>query len=247
MSAWSTRSDPVEAVLFDLGNTLVSYYASVDFPPILERCVAAGAALLDGERGTSARVDIGRAMRRALACNSERADYRVWPLAERLAEVFDLHAPDPLLADRLAAAFLGPIFATARPDPNAVETLRSIRRLGVRTAIVSNTPWGSPAAPWRAELVRHGLLREVDAAVFCVDVGWRKPAREPFARALAALGATPGRAWFVGDDAQWDVAGARAAGMTPILIGAGDLRADCIVIPEVAALVPLVTRATSKR
>jgi len=45
----------------------------------------------------------------------------------------------------------------------------------IKTAIVSNSPWGSSANAWRHELMRHGLLERVDAAVFCGDVGWRKP------------------------------------------------------------------------
>jgi putative hydrolase of the HAD superfamily len=245
MSGWNARSRSVEAVLFDLGNTLVSYYASADFPPILERCVAAGAALLDAQRPAGARVDIAAATLRARACNVERSDYRVWPLAERLANVFELEASESRIAERLTEAFLGPIFATARPDPRAVDTLRAVRRLGLKTAIVSNTPWGSPAAPWRAALERHGLLGEVDAAVFCVDVGWRKPARQPFEHALATLGTPAGRAWFVGDDAQWDVAGARAAGMTPVLIGPGAQPSDGIAILDLAALVPTITHFLS--
>ena len=41
------------------------------------------------------------------------------------------------------------------------------------------------------ELERHGLLQSVDAAPFCVDVGWRKPARpivEAVLEALAVIG-----------------------------------------------------------
>ncbi len=32
MSEWNVSSEPVEAVLFDLGNTLVSYYKSAESP-----------------------------------------------------------------------------------------------------------------------------------------------------------------------------------------------------------------------
>jgi putative hydrolase of the HAD superfamily len=246
MYGWNASSEPVEAVLFDLGNTLVSYYKSTDFAPILERCVTAGAAVLDAARPGRAPVDVAAACVRALECNVERPDWRVWPLAERLSTVFGDELAQAHLRDELTTAFLAPIFATARPDPSALETLRAVKRLGLKTAIVSNTPWGSPAAPWRAELDRHGLLGAVDAAVFCVDVGWRKPAREPFARALDVLGTPPRRAWFVGDDPSWDVAGARGAGMTPILIGTNGLRADCTVIPELSDLPRLLTLAISK-
>jgi len=219
MSGWNTISEPVEAVLFDLGNTLVSYYRSYEFAPILRRCVASAAAVLDGH-GDAARApaDVEAAFERALRCNVERDDCRVWPLAERLARVFELERPEHRVLEQLGAAFLEPIFATARLDPEAIGLLRSIRRLGLKTAIVSNTPWGSPAAPWRLELARHGLIDEVDAVVFCVDVGWRKPARALFERALAILGANARRTWFVGDDPVWDVDGARGAGLTPVLL-----------------------------
>jgi putative hydrolase of the HAD superfamily len=59
----------------------------------------------------------------------------------------------------------------------------------------------------------------VDAVVFCVDVGWRKPHQAPFSRALSALGVTASEAIFVGDDPQWDMVGARNAGIRPVLLG----------------------------
>ena len=112
-----------------------------------------------------------------------------------------------------------PIFELARPCPQAPIVLEALRRRGVKTAIVSNTPWGSPAGEWRTELARHGLLESVDAVVFCVDVGWRKPHRAPFDRALALLEVAPPDAVFVGDDRHWDVVGAQNAGLRPVLLG----------------------------
>jgi FMN phosphatase YigB (HAD superfamily) len=70
----------------------------------------------------------------------------------------------------------------------AVSILQIISELGIKSAIVSNTPWGSAAAAWRKELARLGLADAVDAAVFCTDVGWRKPASPAFERALTLLG-----------------------------------------------------------
>jgi HAD superfamily hydrolase (TIGR01662 family) len=98
------------------------------------------------------------------------------------------------------------------------EALESLRDLGIKTAIVSNTSWGSPASEWRQELARHGLLDRVDATVFCVDVGWRKPHPAPFERALTLLDVIAGEALFVGDDHRCDVLGAKNAGMRPVLL-----------------------------
>lgn len=46
------------------------------------------------------------------------------------------------------------MLATGKLDPQAISVLQKVRELGLRTAIVSNTPWGSPGEPWRRELDR---------------------------------------------------------------------------------------------
>ncbi len=204
----------MRAVLFDLGNTLVSYYTAADFAPILGKCLRGCIS----ELALETRVDENELLQRALALNTEHADYAVWPLAERLNVLFSDSVSDPTFQERLTDAFLEPIFATALLDPDALSILASLRARGIRTAIVSNTPWGSPAHAWRVELARHGLLAAVDAAVFCTDVGYRKPHPAPIERALNLLGVRAAEAVFVGDDPRWDVAGAQRAGVRPILL-----------------------------
>jgi HAD superfamily hydrolase (TIGR01509 family) len=129
-----------------------------------------------------------------------------------------------------------PIFETAIADPAALTILASLRARGFRTAIVSNTPWGSPAQAWRAELARHGLLAAVDAAVFCTDVGYRKPHPAPFERALSLLDVDAAEAAFVGDDPRWDIAGAHAAGVRPILLAPTPIKEIADTVPVVVNL-----------
>jgi putative hydrolase of the HAD superfamily len=213
---------PTRAVLFDLGNTLVSYYRADEFPAILRRCL--GACLAELKPESSAEPD-EELFNLALSLNRETSDHAVRPLAERLIALFPESQNDPLVLERLSTAFLGPIFATASLDPDAIRVLATLRARGQSLAIVSNTPWGSAAAIWRDELNRHGLLAAVDATVFCVEVGFRKPHPAPIRRALEALNVSAQDAIFVGDDARWDVLGALAAGVHPLLLvpaGAGD-------------------------
>lgn len=209
---------PIRAVLFDLADTLVSYYQPQDFMPILRRSLEAclqvlGQAPPSGE----ARTDL---IHRALELNQERADLAVWPLDERLRMLFGPYASlDTALTERLAQAFLQPVFATARVGHDTLPVLLGLKRRGVKTGIVSNTPWGSPGRVWRAELARHELLTAVDTVVFCQDVGWRKPHPTPFRRALEMIGVAAKDAAFVGDNPVWDVEGAESAGLLPILLG----------------------------
>jgi putative hydrolase of the HAD superfamily len=205
---------PIRAVLFDLGNTLVSYYQPADFMPILRRSL--NACLLTLGHSPLAREAHTALVHRALEMNQERADLAVWPLEERLRVLFSHYTPDTTLTERLCGAFLDPIFSTARVSRDAIPVLTSLKRKGVKTAIVSNTPWGSSGHAWRSELARHGLL--ADAVVFCTDVGWRKPHPTPFRRALEMLDVTAKEAVFVGDDPVWDVEGANGAGVRPILL-----------------------------
>jgi putative hydrolase of the HAD superfamily len=54
--------------------------------------------------------------------------------------------------------------------------------------------------------------------VFCRDVGLRKPYPEVFELAMERLGVEPDDTLFVGDDPRWDIDGAEAAGIEPLLI-----------------------------
>jgi HAD superfamily hydrolase (TIGR01509 family) len=206
----------IRAVLFDLGNTLVSYYQPPDFMPVLRRSLDACVSTLG--HGPLGRDEQTALVHQALELNQERADLAVWPLEERLRVLFSHHAPGPAMIERLCAAFLEPIFSTAQVSSEALPVLAGLRRMGVKTAVVSNTPWGSSGRAWRSELRRHGLLAALDAVVFCTDVGWRKPHPIPFRRALEMLDTSPKEAVFVGDDPVWDIEGARSAGLRPILL-----------------------------
>jgi len=203
-------------VLFDLGNTLVTYYATAEFSSVLPRCLQECRNVLgwsqDSERDQAVFV-------RAMGLNKERPDGAVHALDKRLRELFGEYASlDDATLAALCEAFLKPIFDLARLDPDALPLLESIRQRGIKTAIVSNTPWGSSAGVWRNELARHGLLERVDASVFCGDVGWRKPNPAPFQRALELIHVAPADAIFVGDDARWDLIGAQNAGLRPVLL-----------------------------
>jgi putative hydrolase of the HAD superfamily len=231
----------IRAILFDLGNTLVGYYTSSEFPLVLRRCLRECASTLGQTKDPARDEDL---FERALLLNREQSDYAVRPLAARLQELFGAcESFDEASARALGTAFLKPIFAMARPDPQALPLLEALRGRGIKTAIVSNTPWGTPADAWRAELARHGLLNNVDATVFCMDVGWRKPHRAPFDRALSLLDVAPADGLFVGDDHRWDIVGAQNAGIRPVLLESAvpKPRRDHLAIPNLPGIIALLT------
>jgi putative hydrolase of the HAD superfamily len=211
-----------KAVLFDLGGTLVEYYTRAEFPGILEEAI--------GEvEGYLRHLDLLYLPPEALWQgvrdeDHEASDHRVRPLEGRLTRIFQLDdahcaVAQPMSVDlvvEMCRCFMKPIFARGCRFGDALPTLHRLRAAGLQTAIVSNTPWGSPAELWREEVGRHALFAQ--AVVTCRDAGWRKPARQIFEFALERLGASPQESLFVGDDPRWDAQGARGMGMEAILI-----------------------------
>jgi len=207
-----------KAILFDLGNTLVRYYTREEWPGVLEAAIREAAAYLTG-RNMWEGDPTSLADRIAAECG-EPADHSVKPLEGRLARIFGF-AEDALTDDANAGmcrAFLGPTFARAQLYDDALPTLAAVRARGLKTGIVSNLPWGSPPEPWLEEVARHGLREAVDTIVFCRDVGYRKPARQPFDSAMYQLGLVPSECLFVGDDPRWDIEGPRGLGMDAVLL-----------------------------
>jgi putative hydrolase of the HAD superfamily len=205
------------AVLFDLGNTLAAYYHTSEFRPILANAIRAVRDELSN-RGLC-RVSFESALGAAVTENREAPDYRFTPMIDRLERIFQVPlANDSSLSLTVCERFLGPIFGVGRVYEDTLPALARLRQSGVRTAIVSNSPWGSPPELWRRELQRLNLSDAVDAVVFCGDVGWRKPAPDIFRFAVNKLGCRPGECAFVGDDLRWDVEGSASVGMRPVLI-----------------------------
>jgi putative hydrolase of the HAD superfamily len=136
------------------------------------------------------------------------------------------------LRDRCAAAMIealelpGLDHATARramlaaleftPFPDAVEAVAELHRRGHRLVVASN--WDCSLPDW---LGPTGLLDHVDGVVTSADAGAAKPDPAVFLRALELAGVDGGEAVHVGDSLDNDVAGARAAGIRPILVQRG--------------------------
>jgi FMN phosphatase YigB (HAD superfamily) len=232
----------IDTVLFDLGNTLVRYYGRREFPAVLERSLAAVRDSL-GKGGLSVEsLDVIR--ERAAAEDYETTDGRTRPLEGRIARIFSIDLLDQALIDHATRQFMAPIFELAVVYDDTFPVLEDLRGCGLKIGLVSNSPWGCPASLLHDELQRHKLAEFFDAAIFCVETGWRKPAEPIFRHALERLGADAGRTLFVGDDAEWDVAGPQRIGMRAALLDRAGRRgsSSAPVIRSLDEIHALVTR-----
>ena len=210
---------PVFAVLFDYGNTLITFERPDAALAEAYRLIAqrlreaalnppAPEVLLRGvhdrveaevdahvRSGSLEEIDLVAAARRAYA------DLGLTPEADLL---------DELLRVEQEAWWEGVIV-----DPQAIPTLDKLRRRGLRVGLCSNAPWR--ARSLHEQLAHFGIANHLDSVTFSAEIGWRKPSPRIFQAALAALDASAEDTVMVGDSRD-DIAGARAVGMRAILV-----------------------------
>jgi len=97
--------------------------------------------------------------------------------------------------------------------PDVEHALVLLREEGIRLAIISNWLWEAP------ELFHEvGLAAHFEELIVSARLGYDKPHPEIFRHALESMHVSPDRALHVGDSYPADVMGARAAGISPVLI-----------------------------
>ena len=230
----------VEAVLLDVGGVfhlpdhdrMLGALSRLDIsadPGDLDRAHYAGIAAL-GARGAVGHhgdgTGIWRAYNRAYAHVCGVPD-------ERLDE-----ATETLLAE------FGRGGVWTRQIPGSRDALQALAERGLRLGIVSNAD-GTVEEQLRADgicQVGPGAGVEVHVVLDSGVVGVAKPDPKIFLRALDELGVVPEAAIHVGDTPAADVAGARAAGVRPVLIDPYDFHLDatCTRVPGLADVVALV-------
>jgi putative hydrolase of the HAD superfamily len=128
-------------------------------------------------------------------------------------------ALNPELSAEFGAALQRAWVAGANPVGPALRVVNQLRERGVRIGLCSNAPY-SPDLMYE-QLDRLDLRRYFDAVVFSSEIGWRKPDPRIFSELLQRIGLPASSVWFVGDDWEADIEGARGVGMQAILAPAG--------------------------
>jgi putative hydrolase of the HAD superfamily len=115
----------------------------------------------------------------------------------------------PLLGIERTEGLVDRLFARIEPDQAMIEAVRSARRAGVRTGLVSNS-WGA------GRYDRDSFDELFDGVVISGEVGLHKPQPEIFRLAAGRLGLAPEECVFV-DDLRENCEGAEAVGMATVL------------------------------
>jgi putative hydrolase of the HAD superfamily len=195
--------EQLRAVVFDFYGTL-TVGASAAERDVARLAVANTLGVDPARFGAAVR---GSFHERAIGRTGDLADTLRWLAAQCGAHPTDAEV-DAACAERLRVerAFMD-------PRPEAVDVLLVVRAAGVRIGVLSDCTHELPAL-WE-ELPFAPL---VDAAVFSIELGSRKPAPAMYAEVCARLGVGPGDCIYVGDGGSNELTGAETFGMRAVQI-----------------------------
>jgi putative hydrolase of the HAD superfamily len=217
----------VTAVLLDAGGVLLDLdYA---FLARLVRARRVEASLEDLARAESlARTAIDRRVREGGRVGDAWRDY----FRILLAQVGTPAAEVEGIIDLLWEAHQRSGLWTAAIE-GAVATVRALREAGYRLGVVSNAE-GRVAR----DLDHAGYASLFETVVDSFLVGVEKPDPAIFGIALERMGLAPETTLYLGDVPAVDVAGARAAGLTAVLLDRHDLYVD-VDVPRLRSITEL--------
>jgi len=218
---------PVDAVLFDAGGVFI-----VPSPEVVR-------AVLGVEHGDDHLVAAHYRATASLDAAAAAGGDRWAAYFAAYAEAISWAGPPELVAD-LWQGRTSDLLWIHRVDDHA-EALADLVAGGIRVGIVSNSDGTVEAilSERRVCQVGPGGGPEVLVIVDSTVAGVAKPDPAIFAPALAALGTAPDRTLYVGDSRYYDVGGATAAGLVPVLVDPLDLGGEpaCVRISSLRTLV----------
>lgn len=198
----------LKAVLLDMGNTVVY---DKGFSDILQAKVSWAIRALTGLEVRP------RTVAEVWEQNEwGREDVELWDLAKVMLLLRRLGLlPGVRLVERVYAAVLEAYLEGFGVEPSAHAAIQELKEMGLKVGVLTNV--GSYDVV-KLRLQSAGLIDLVDVVVASQAFPWRKPSRRIFEAACFLLDAPPPQTVYVGDDAEVDIAGAKAAGLKAIQV-----------------------------
>ena len=126
----------------------------------------------------------------------------------------ELGIHDPGVATGIASTYSELRRQKIRPFDGAVETVRWLRTLPLKLALITN---GS-ALDQREKIERFDLTDLFDLVLIEGELGFGKPNPKVYRHALDTLGVLPSEAWMVGDNLEWEVKVPKGLGLTCVWV-----------------------------
>ncbi len=219
-----------QAVLFDLGGTLMEWHPGLVPEQILGTVAPAALRLLPKEKaGLVTAKALATVVRRTyLELEQAACDGDTSPMPIELCVRRGLAGLGVTVDSATADAIIGALYVsekqTSRLLPFALEALEALSAAGFRMGIISNRMHGG--ASLQDDLAYFGIARFFSCAVTSAEVGQMKPHPALFRLALERLEVQPEEAVMVGDDLCCDIGGALSSGLRAVWMRRPPERAD---------------------
>jgi putative hydrolase of the HAD superfamily len=224
---------PIDTLFLDAGGVLVFPNWTRVTATLARHGVAADAAAL-----AAAEADVRRQIDVPQTISTTDDDQRGWLYFDLILERLGIARSEATIAATRELYEYHQEMNLWESTPDTVEArLQDFRRLGLRLVTVSNAN-GRLATVYD----RLGLSKYFECLIDSFYEGVEKPDPRLFEIALSRSGARAERTLHVGDLYHVDVVGARAAGLSAVLLDAGDLYSgyDCPRVRSLEELVPML-------
>ena len=208
----------MQAVLFDLGHTLIDYYCDWKGPE--ERGVGRIYDIVAESSPEVDRAEFTAYLQAQLvrARDLKYNDYVEVPLTDLVGACLDRYGClDEDNLQRGLEVFYGVLLEDRRLVEGAVDLLARIKERGLSVGLISDVAWGLPSEFPMRDIRHFGMDAYFDDYVFSTDVGLRKPHPKMFKIALSNLGVEASEAMYVGNSLAQDIRGAKGVGIKAVL------------------------------
>ena len=130
---------------------------------------------------------------------------------KKLISQFDISLNEDFSLKKLLEIYYMEVYSERKLYPEVISVLNSLKSIGVRMGIVSNTT--NPRFMKESEMKAAGLEPFFDFAIYSSDTPYRKPHPSIFQLAIESLKLKPEEILFVGDNISLDIVGAQNVGM----------------------------------
>jgi putative hydrolase of the HAD superfamily len=130
---------------------------------------------------------------------------------QKLMSHFKIQLSDEITLNKLLEVYYLEVYLERKVYPDVVSVLSSLKKMGVRMGIISNTT--NPIFMKEREREVTGLKPFFEFAIYSSDTPYRKPHPSIFESAVTYLGMNSKEILFVGDSIFMDVVGAQGIGM----------------------------------
>ncbi len=205
----------IQAVLFDLGNTLTASASLAESLVDLENSSLANDLKLDRRQLLSLGKKVEQCIGNLYAENELNQPhwFDVWQQASTHIGL-GLNA---IQVERLCHAHLKQFVSSCRVEPYSIPLLAKIKEKNIPLGLVSNVT--GPAEIFDTDLRNKGLASFFQVIVWSSTVNYRKPDERVFRLALDGLNLEPGKQIvMVGDNEQADIMGGKAMGFTTVKV-----------------------------